>query len=69
MYVLASKKKIEFLKQAESVMGGESTPSLKLVHRDKADKDKSNYKKIIEAIKGSKKVRIQCDKPETLISR
>ena len=56
MYVLASKKKIEFLKQAESAMG--DSLSLKVIHRDKGDKDKANYQKLIEAVKGSKKVRM-----------
>lgn len=51
---LASKKKIEFLRQLE---GGsdKGVPALKLLTRDKDDKDKKNFSKIIQSIKDSKK--------------
>ncbi|CAH1779538.1 unnamed protein product [Owenia fusiformis] len=55
IYFLASKKKIEFLKQVESGKeNDEGIPQVKLLTRDKADKDKSNFKKLIEAIQKSK---------------
>ena len=57
LYFLASKKKIEFLRKVEN---GEETengmPSVNLLTRDKADKDKANFAKLLEAIKKSKKV-------------
>ena len=56
VFILASKKKIEFLKQAESALG--ESLSMKLLQRDKADKDKANYQKLVDAIKQSKKVRM-----------
>ncbi|VDI07180.1 Hypothetical predicted protein [Mytilus galloprovincialis] len=54
--ILASKKKIEFLKQVESSKDNENgSPAVKLLTRDKGDKDKANYQKMIDAIKDSKK--------------
>lgn len=53
IYFLASKKKIEFLRQVENVKD-DSIPSVKLLVRDRNDKDKENFKKIITAIKQSK---------------
>ncbi|XP_005102634.1 FACT complex subunit SPT16 [Aplysia californica] len=56
--VLASKKKIEFLKQLDSSKeNDQGIPSLKLITRDKGDKekDKANFQKMIEYIKKSKK--------------
>ena len=35
-------------------------PPLVLLSRDKADKDKANYEKLVEAIQESGKVKIQC---------
>ena len=52
---LASKKKIEFLRPLESNMDSSKTvPDVNLLTRDKEDKDKANFAKIIEAIKASK---------------
>lgn len=51
---LASKKKIEFLKPLEgSSDSNKGVPSLKLLTRDKDDKDKNNFSKLINNIKGS----------------
>lgn len=50
---LASKKKIEFLKQVED-SDDSSLPSVELLTRDKSDKDAANYAKLVEAIKASK---------------
>ncbi|CAL1278690.1 unnamed protein product [Larinioides sclopetarius] len=56
MYFLASRKKVEFLKQFESGKENENeVPPLTLLVRDKADKDKANFEKLINAIKNSKK--------------
>ena len=52
---LASKKKVEFLRPLETNLDSSGTvPSVKLMMRDKEDKDKRNFGKIIEALKGSK---------------
>lgn len=52
---LASKKKVEFLKQLESGKENEAqAPPITLLVRDKADKDKANFEKLIEAIKKSR---------------
>ncbi|KAH8019075.1 hypothetical protein HPB51_016713 [Rhipicephalus microplus] len=54
---LASKKKVEFLKQLESGKENEAqAPPITLLVRDKADKDKANFEKLIEAIKKSRNV-------------
>lgn len=56
IYVLASKKKIDFLKQVDAGKENENgLPSIKLLVRDKADKDKANFNRLVEAIKKSKK--------------
>ncbi|XP_015927394.1 FACT complex subunit SPT16 [Parasteatoda tepidariorum] len=56
VYFLASKKKVDFLKQFESGKENENgVPSLSVLVRDKADKDKANFEKLIAAIKNSKK--------------
>ncbi|XP_041375424.1 FACT complex subunit SPT16-like [Gigantopelta aegis] len=56
IYILASKKKIDFLKQLDSGKeNDEGVPPLKLFTRDKGDKDKSNFGKMVEAIKKSRK--------------
>lgn len=52
---LASKKKIEFLKQIESIKDETDLPQVKLLVKDKTDKDKANFEKLIEIIKSSKK--------------
>ncbi|XP_065084916.1 FACT complex subunit spt16-like [Ochlerotatus camptorhynchus] len=52
-FFLISNKKIDFLKQIEKD-GEEGIPSVKLLVRDKNDKDKANFDKLLEAIKGSK---------------
>lgn len=54
LYFLASKKKIEFLKQIESNLDP-AVPPVKLLTRDKADNDKKNFEKLTEAIKQSRK--------------
>lgn len=53
IYFLTSKKKIDFLKQVERE-GEENVPAVKLLVRDKNDKDKANFEKLLEAIKDSK---------------
>jgi len=50
---LASKKKIEFLKQIEENKDS-AVPPIKLLVRDKADNDKKNFERITDAIKHSK---------------
>ncbi|XP_052830934.1 FACT complex subunit SPT16 [Octopus bimaculoides] len=56
IYFLASKKKIEFLKQVDtSKENDQGIPSIKLLTRDKVDKDKGNFQKLVDAIKQSKK--------------
>ena len=53
---LASKKKIEFLRPLESNLDSTRTvPDVKLLVRDKEDKDKKNMAKLIDSIKSSKK--------------
>lgn len=52
---LASKKKIDFLKKLENSRDENSSlPPVKLFVRDKTDKDKTNFSKLIELIKSSK---------------
>ena len=53
IFFLASKKKIEFLKQVES-NSDPAVPTIKLLPRDKADNDKKNFEKITDAIKDSR---------------
>lgn len=53
IYFLTSKKKIDFLKQIEKE-AEENVPTVKLLVRDKNDKDKANFEKLLEAIKSSK---------------
>ena len=50
IYFLASKKKIDFLKQIEKNLDP-AVPPIKLMVRDKADNDKKNFEKISDAIK------------------
>ena len=52
IYFLASKKKIDFLRQIEANLDP-AVPPIKLMIRDKADNDKKNFDKIISAIKES----------------
>lgn len=54
IYFLASKKKIEFLKQIEGSKDETDLPQIKLLVKDKSDKDKANYETIWEVMKGSK---------------
>lgn len=55
VYFLASKKKIQILEGLEKNKDENSNvPPVKLLIRDKNDKDKANISKLIEAIKGSK---------------
>lgn len=51
-YFLASKKKIDFLRQAENKE--ENGISIKLLIRDRNDKGEANFKTLVNAIKGSK---------------
>ncbi|XP_065075906.1 FACT complex subunit spt16-like [Ochlerotatus camptorhynchus] len=53
IFFLTSRKKIDFLKQIEKD-SEEGIPSVKLLVRDKNDKDKANFEKLLVAIKGSK---------------
>lgn len=54
MYFLASKKKIEFLKPAESHKEKEeNVPAIKLMIRDRNDKDKENFSKLVAVLKAS----------------
>lgn len=52
-YFLASKKKIDFLRQAENNKEDNGI-NIKLLIRDRNDKDEANFKTLIAAIKGSK---------------
>ncbi|QQP58138.1 FACT complex subunit SPT16, partial [Caligus rogercresseyi] len=57
---LASKKKIEFLRQLEQdndLAEAAGIPKLKLLTRDKADTDRKNFEKLSEAIRDSHKGR------------
>ncbi|KAF0302195.1 FACT complex subunit spt16 [Amphibalanus amphitrite] len=59
IYFLASKKKIEFLKKLENSKDENSSlPPVKLLVRDKTDKDKANFSKLLDAIRGSKKGKV-----------
>lgn len=51
-YFLASKKKIDFLRQAENK---DENIVIKLLIRDRGDKDEANFKTLIAAIKDSRK--------------
>ncbi|KAH6947105.1 hypothetical protein HPB50_017087 [Hyalomma asiaticum] len=64
IYFLASKKKVEFLKQLESGKENEAqAPPITLLVRDKADKDKANFEKLIEAIKKSRNLKMASTAP------
>jgi len=54
--ILASKKKIDYLKPLESMKENdkENLPSVNLLIRNKADKDKANYEKLVSAMSSSK---------------
>ncbi|ESN94096.1 hypothetical protein HELRODRAFT_193835 [Helobdella robusta] len=52
IYVLSSKKKVEFVRQVEDCCN-DIIPTMKLLTRDKADKDKTNFDTLVEAIKES----------------
>ncbi|XP_053625747.1 FACT complex subunit spt16 isoform X1 [Plodia interpunctella] len=54
MCFLASKKKIEFLRQIENGKEETELPPVKLLIRDRNDKDKENFNKLIQEIKKSK---------------
>ncbi|XP_017060007.1 FACT complex subunit spt16 isoform X2 [Drosophila ficusphila] len=54
VYFLTSKKKIEFLKQTQNITE-EGVPEIKLLVRDRTDKDKGNFEKLIKALQNSKK--------------
>ncbi|XP_041977304.1 FACT complex subunit spt16 isoform X2 [Aricia agestis] len=54
MCFLASKKKIEFLRQIENGKEESDLPPVKLLIRDRNDKDKENFNKLIQEIKKSK---------------
>ncbi|KAM8709301.1 hypothetical protein ACLKA7_016154 [Drosophila subpalustris] len=54
IYFLTSKKKIEFLKQAQNI-SEEGVPEIKLLVRDRTDKDQANFEKLIKTIQNSKK--------------
>ncbi|XP_063821539.1 FACT complex subunit spt16 [Ostrinia nubilalis] len=54
MSFLASKKKIEFLRQIENGKDESELPPVKLLIRDRNDKDKENFNKLIQEIKKSK---------------
>ena len=54
IFFLASKKKIEFLRPLESNLDSSKTvPDIKLLVRDKEDKDKKNFTKLVDAIKSA----------------
>ncbi|KAH9426311.1 FACT complex subunit SPT16 [Dermatophagoides pteronyssinus] len=55
LFILASKKKVDFLKTIESGKENESEslPSITLLVRDKTDKDSSNFDKLLSAIENS----------------
>ncbi|KAK6637444.1 splicing associated factor Dre4 [Polyplax serrata] len=52
IYFLASKKKIDFLKQIENIEG-DNIPPIKLLVREKGDEDKANLEKLVEEVKKS----------------
>ncbi|XP_011204626.2 FACT complex subunit spt16 isoform X1 [Bactrocera dorsalis] len=54
VYFLASKKKIEFLKQIENCKE-DGVPDIKLLLRDRNNKDKDNFDKLKDAMKSSNK--------------
>ncbi|XP_025194919.1 FACT complex subunit spt16 [Melanaphis sacchari] len=53
VHIVASKKKVEFLKPAENVKDSDC-PSVKLITREKGGNDKDSIDKLIKAIKNSK---------------
>lgn len=52
--ILASKKKVDFLRSIESSKENENVPPVVLLVRNKADKDAANFDKLLEAIADSK---------------
>ncbi|XP_012262987.2 FACT complex subunit spt16 isoform X2 [Athalia rosae] len=56
IYFLASKKKIEFLRNVENQKTEDTgVPPVKLLVRDRTDEDKTNFAKLIDVIQSSKK--------------
>ncbi|VVC28157.1 Hypothetical protein CINCED_3A014976 [Cinara cedri] len=53
VHIIASKKKVEFLKPAENVKDSDC-PSVKLIIREKGGNDKDSFEKLIKALKSSK---------------
>lgn len=54
IYILTSKKKVDFLKNIESSKENEEgVPSVTLLVRDKTDKDNANFDKLVSAISNS----------------
>ncbi|XP_035754391.1 FACT complex subunit SPT16 [Egretta garzetta] len=54
---MASKKKVEFLKQVAHGKGGDSAngvPAITLLVREKNESNKANFEKMLEALKASK---------------
>ena len=59
IHVLSSKKKIEFLRPLEAALSQKSDlPTLKLLTRNKADADATNFINVATVMKKSKNVRI-----------
>jgi nucleosome binding factor SPN SPT16 subunit len=54
IHFLASKKKIEFLKQIENISDPD-LPQIKLLVKDKNDKDKANFETLLGVMESSKK--------------
>ncbi|XP_071482833.1 FACT complex subunit SPT16-like, partial [Diadema antillarum] len=57
IYFLASKKKVEFLRQVSSNQEKENqngVPAITLLVREKGDSNKANFDKLVAAIKGSR---------------
>ncbi|EEB10631.1 FACT complex subunit SPT16, putative [Pediculus humanus corporis] len=53
VFFLASKKKIDFLKQIENNESDGDVPPIKLLIREKGDEDRANMEKLVEEIKKS----------------
>ncbi len=63
IYFLASKKKVDFLRQiADSEKENQNgVPAITLLTRDKSDGNQANFKSLISAIKNSKEVLVAVD--------
>ena len=58
LHILSSRSKIDFIKSIEHLKENQDLPHIKLTQRDKTDKDKKNFEKLIEVIERDERKKI-----------